>query len=460
MTKYYIYIATTLLLILSCQIKDENAPTPADSFIKYYGESISQQASDIEIIYDGETPQGLIVFGTKTSTRGDNDYFVMRTDLNGTVLDSIEFGLSDSLDLDNDGIRELVYGNEAAGQIEQILGVGFVVIGTIGIQNKQRMSYAFLDEDLQLIPDKETGKTLFYESLTLNGEDIVGNDVILLSEGNEILLVGGQENTNSDFDNFYQKITFEIKEGEVEVKEVFDLNQGIAGYDDVLIRAFEKESGNLVLIGNTSLPSSRGENGGTNGTNIFYLETNSNGFAVNSVVFGFADPNPANTTIYNEEVSDAIKTTFGYAIVGTSTTSEAQEFAFLLNISPDGVLLSGSNHDKSAFNTEGTDGRILQTRGNGVTQTKRNNLVILGQYPNFVSSNGVSRGAEGMFVALDQATNSIANAESFFGLPDGNDNLIDAVTLPDGKIIAIANVDFGGGIRLMSIIKLNDDGTL
>ena len=65
-----------------------------------------------------------------------------------------------------------------------------------------------------------------------------------------------------------------------------------------------------------------------------------------------------------------------------------------------------------------------------------------------------------MFVKFSQGSAPVAGAESFFGLADGNDTVVDAVTLPDGKIVAVANVDFGGGVKLISIIKLNDDGSL
>jgi len=155
-------------------------------------------------------------------------------------------------------------------------------------------------------------------------------------------------------------------------------------------------------------------------------------------------------------VTRAIKSTSGYAIAGTSNTSQNETFGFIMNLSDDGVFLSSNSHDSSAFNTESIS---LQTIGTGVTQAADNNLVLLGQYPNFTTG-GLSRGGEGMYVKFDQASRPVNGAESFFGLSDGNDEIVDAVTLPDGKIVMVSNVDFGGGVKLISIIKLNSDGSL
>lgn len=60
--RYLIHIMIVSLLVMSCQIEDENAPKPDEAFIKFYGELTSYEASDIEVIYDatGEVAEGLI----------------------------------------------------------------------------------------------------------------------------------------------------------------------------------------------------------------------------------------------------------------------------------------------------------------------------------------------------------------------------------------------------------------
>lgn len=471
-------IVITLLcsvLIFSCQITDENAPKPDEAFIKYYGNLTNHTASDIEIIYDaaGVEPEGFVVFGTKTSSRGDTDYFIFSTDLEGNLLDSISFGLSDTLDLvDNDteapfpdgkaddwtgdGFVDRFRANEIGGQIEVIDG-GFAFVGTssitisaLGVSDYQWLTFGFINRDFE--PITFQGDTLL--ALTSPSDDqydLIGNDIIQLQDGS-FLIVGAEElgsGSNTDFDNYYTKLDFDAG-------FIFDLNQGVAGNgrDDVLTRAFEKDNGNLVMIGTSNTPSLLGENGGNNGDNVFYLETDPNGTPVISVAYGIDDPD--NVVVYNDEVTDAIKTTSGYTIVGTSSTSQNQEFSFIMNLSNDGQHLSSNSHDSSAFNTNSI---TLQSKGGGVTQGDDSDLILLGQYQNFRIDGG-SRGDEGMFVRFNESAVPVQGAESFFGLSDGNDDVVDAVTLPDGKIVAVSNVDFGGGVRLISIIKLNDDGSL
>ncbi|MEP3042740.1 hypothetical protein [Nonlabens ulvanivorans] len=459
--------------MVSCQIKDDNAPSPDEAFIKYYGELTSYEASDIEIVYNatGEVPESLIVFGTVTTERGDDDYFILQTDLVGNVLASTSFGLSDTLDLDDDGLADDWTGDgvadrfradEIAGQIQHIPGLGYAIIGSsainisaLGVSDWKWLSYGFVDEALQ--PITTLGDTLLFDLAQNNaGEllDIVGNDIITLPVGEGVLLVGGEEfgaGGSIHFDNFYTKIS--LSDG-----VVFNQIQGIsgAGEDDLLVRAFEKSNGNLVMIGNSNTPSLLGENGGNNGTNVFYLETDPNGTPVNSAAYGLADP--ANSIVFNEEVNDVIKTTSGFSIVGTSSTSQNQQFAFIMNLSNGGTYLNSNSHDSSAFTVD-IESAPLETIGEGVTQAIDNDLILLGQYLSFVDNN-LSRGNEGLFTKFDQASNPVEGEESFFGLSDGDDTIIDAVTLPDGKIVAVANVDFGGGVKLISIIKLNADGSL
>ncbi len=467
--KYIVQIIIFSSLVLACQIEDEDTPAPDDSFIKYYGELASYKASDIDIIYDdsGEILEGFIIFGTKTSPRGDDDYFILRTAPDGTLMDSTSFGVSDVLDLDDDGVADDWTGDgnpdrfnthETAGQILPINGVGYGFIGSssvnisaLSISDWKGLSFGFLNESLQLIND-----TLFFDlSRNSNGDflDIIGNDMILLANGEEILLVGGQEYGSGsaiEFDFFYRKINYA---GE----DILHYRRGLTGMDedDILVRAFEKPNGNLVMIGNSQTISSNGENMGDNGMNVLYLETDSHGTPINSASYGFDDS--SNNTVFNEEVNNVIKTSFGYTIVGTSNTSQNQEFAFIMNLSNNGIFLSGNTHNNSVFNTENN---VLQTRGRGVVQTVGNNLILIGEYPSFSTSEISSRSGEGMFVKFDQAANPIVGTETFFGLSDGNDVLVDAVVLPDGKIVAVGNINFGGGVTLISLIKLNDDGTL
>lgn len=461
-------IAITTILVVSCQIEDDNAPAPDEAFVKYFGELTSYEAKDIEIVYDatGEVAEGLVVFGVKTSDFGDDDFFVLRTDLDGNFIDSASFSFEDNLgyDLSGDGNPNIVRGNEIASQIQPTSDGGFIAIGTssitetlLDISDWQILTIAFLDNELNLLNDS----VLIIPAEANNFElDLIGNDVIVLDDGS-LLIAGAREFDRgggvTDFDNIFLKINGNGTS--------FLNTQGVSGdgEDDILVRAFEKESGgNIVLIGYSNSPSLLGENNGLNGTNVYYLEISSTGTPVNFAAYGFENADPAIAAVYNEQVNNVIRTPSGYSIVGTSSTSTNLEYAFVMNLSNNGVYLSGNSFDNSAFNTvneQGVETNILQSQGLGITQAANNDIIMVGKYQSFVTETE-SRGGEGMFVKFNEASIAIDGEESFFGLADGNDSVVDAVTLPDGKVVAVANVDFGGGVKLISIIKLNDDGSL
>ncbi|MEO9484485.1 MAG: hypothetical protein ABJG47_13600 [Ekhidna sp.] len=457
----YLPLLIFAFLIVSCQIEDDNAPSPDEAFIKYYGELTSYEASDIEVIYDatGEIAEGLVIFGSKINELGDNDYFVLRTDLQGNLIDSLSYRYENETgqDFTGDNIPDDLKGDDRSSQIHVVPGQGFIIIGTssitqntLGISDFQILTLGFLDNDLNLRGDTLVALASSPGNVDL---DLMGNDAILLSDGN-FLIAGAIELDRgggvTDFDNYILKFNFT---NGVSFEEI----QGVpgAGEDDVLVRAFEKDNGNLVCIGYSNSPSLLGENGGTNGTNVYYLELSPNGTPVNFYAYGMDDPDPSDGGVFNEQVNNVIETPSGYTVVGTSTTASDQEYAFLMNLSNNGLYLNASNHLNSIYNP---DLSILQTRGFGVTQALNNELLLVGKYLSFTTASE-ARGGEGMFVQFDQSA-QVTGAESFFGLADGDDGIVDAVTLPDGKIVAVANVDFGGGVKLLSIIKLNADGSL
>lgn len=474
--KYLVHLITGLLVLTSCQIEDANAPAPTESFTKYYGGLTSYEAKDIEIIYDdtGEQVEGFVVFGTKLSDNGDTDYFVMHTDPSGILLDSVSFGLVGSENeirgagADDDEFRA----NESAGQLEIIrpgtIDVlpegGYMVVGassvTINLAEEtindwSYLTFALLDHNLDLVPVSPDSRLITFGSLygafagmTVRNTDLdmKANDVIQLASG-KVLIGGAVQSTTGgiNFDNYFMKLDFSLNGTIVELSR--SNGSPGAGQNEEVVRVFEKENGNIVAIGHGRKQSELGENGGATGINVFFAEYNPflTSSSINAPYYGL--DNPSNTETYDDFVTTAVRTPSGYLVGGTSITSVTNSsYGFVMSLSRNGVFLQGNSLPSVDF--EG-----IQTRVNGVTQANDNDIVSVGQYPTFAGKSG-----EGMVMRLDQSVRSVA--ESNFGLADGNDAIQDAVTLPDGKIVAVANVDFGGGVRLISIIKLNDTGDL
>ena len=460
---------TALSLLLSCQIEDKNAPLPADSFIKYYGVLAEQEAKDLEPIVTNGEITGFVILGTQTVEDGTKDYYVAKTDLEGNLVTSNTFGLKRLF-------RELNFVNQndststedAAARIETIPG-GYLVVGTssfsqtapgVNIVDLSFITYAFLDENLQLAATD----SVVYQFGTVNvtppnniQRDLIGNDIIALSDGN-YLLVGAIEalsfptdptSTETDLNFFIRKFN---RSGTIWERSIYGLKGGL---DDVLVRAFELSNGNIALFGYNEQVGSNGEGG----TNVAFREINQNGNIVNSSSIGIPEEDP--TFALSDVLSNVIVRPGGYLAVGTTTNTNDETFAFFMNIDDNGISLWKKTL-VSAFTSGGVP---LQTRGLGATATRTNDFVIVGNYPSFrtdvESINGVaSRGQEAMFMRVSQTGEEMEGFETNYGLGDGNDTAVDAITMPDGKIMIAATIDFGGGVKMISLIKLNDTGRL
>ncbi len=445
------YIIPVIVVAQACQIKDEGLPAPNESFIKYYGDLADQRARDIEILFnaDSSDADGFVVFGTRQVGNSTTDYYAIRTDADGNILNRSSFGFQATLDLDGDGkaddfdgdnIADTLHADESAGQI-LVLQNSFVTIGTstinntsIGITDFSFITYALLDAQLNLLDFR----ALFGDRS--NMRDLIGNDVIELSDGT-LLFIGSKE-SETDLDFYYTK--FSVARDSV----YYERTQGFPGRgnNDVLVRAFETDEGNVVMIGYSNDTGINGETG----VNVTYLEVNANGNLVKSNSNGIK--NPENLTItYNEVVNDVIEKPGGYAVIGTSLLSNDQRYAFFMNLDRNGIAISGDTLT-SEFGFE--------SAGNGITQGIDNDFIAVGQYVNFQSADG-ARNGEAMFIRLNQSGMPVGGEfESSFGLIGGDDVAADAVTLPNGKIVVAATIDFGGGVSLISIIKLNDTGKL
>lgn len=459
--------------ITACQIEDDQAPSPNESFIKYYGDLTGYVARDIEFLYDSS---GFVVFGDVTADDGSTDYAILRMDLDGNLIDSVYFSLDlplFGLDVDGDGQPDSLRGDDNAGKIV-VTPDGYALVGTtllnnnsFGVTNLSVGTFSFFDN--QLTRDRDQTIPIFAID-NLDGEqlDQIGSDLLITRDGG-ILIMGSREMDRgggvSDFDFYLIKIR--LQQNGVGIDTVFEQTIGIPGngQDDILVRGFEKADRNIVLIGHSFDVSDLGENGGDNGRNVTFMELNSAGQIINSNSYGFE--NPGDAVVFNETVSDAIQTPSGFAITGTTTLSTERSYAFFMNLNANGQFIAGDTLS-SAFRLSGNPRTSIETNGIGIAQGRDSDYIILGQYPDFNFDMNIndptiaseSRAGEAMFMKVDQFGVPIAGLETFYGSQNGSDFAVDALTLPDGKIVVLANVDFGGGIQLVSLIKTNDSGNL
>lgn len=464
-----LFYPLAFLLIISCQIEDDNAPTPDASFIKYYGGQAEQEAVDLLPIWNADSTDvaSFVILGNQTLEDSTKEYFVSEVDNVGNLIRSNTIGFARSFPgiiLDDDLIPDILSSEDAASSIKAVPG-GYVIIGTSNISQQglifdlvdlSFITYAFLDEDLQLRSNVRgvRGEIDFPAGIQL---DVFGNDVIPLDDGNFLIL--GAEETNTDLDFFVRKIF--PRPNQTSDSIIWERTFGLSGSDDVLIKGFEKDNGNLALFGYSDDFGNNGEGA----TNVTFVELNENGNIVNSNSTGITDDA---TFDFFDVPTDVITKPGGYMVVGTSTVNELT-YSFFMDLDQNGIA-NRKDTVSSEFTfgendpTDPTANRI-ETQAFGVTASATNDFIIVGQYPSFRtdenSRDGVaSRGAEAMFLRIDQAGNKVAGFENNFGIGDGNDVAVDAIELPDGKIVALSTTDFGGGIKMITLIKLNDTGKL
>ncbi len=465
-------------LLVACQFGERDSPSPDEGFIKFLGDDITYLPSDIEPITIGNSEAGYIVVGSAISNQGTN-LSIIFANAGGEIVgqpEEVEFRFP--IVRNEDGVSESdsVSGSFTVNKID-VFEQGFIIAGTtsltensLNIENVSIASIYYASANAEeirriSIPETPTSATElpgFVERLQ-NGLNVFGNDIIRLSDGN--FLFGGtievsrsldNSNFNTDTDFLIRKYQIDAITGSTTL--LFEELIGIEGRgnDERLSRVFEKENGNLIIIGTSSESSALGENNGNNGTNVKFVELSPEGKELYGVSYGLKDLDNNINAIFDEEVGNAIQTESGFAITGTSTISREAQRAFFMRLNAQGEYVSG-NILKSNYNAN------LETRGIGIVQADDKDYIVLGEYLNFseLNSDGNAinrRAGEALFMKVTQSGNRVS--ETHYGSELGNDKAIDGLLLSDNKILVLANIDFGAGVELVSLIKTNDSGKI
>ncbi len=442
--KHFLYVLIISFLAFSCQIEDDNAPSPEDTFVKYYGNTgFSYTMADMGVIYDNnQEVQNFILLGTETSEDFSPSIYVAKTDPFGLIVAETTLFFNESssdiasnMTITSSGDSILIVGNTTF-----LSDSGVPVSGIV---------WTCLDQDLSpIINFPSTGglDTIVVDT-TASRRGIRGSEIIKSRDGN-FILVGNYDKTTGEQQYFRTKINASNPDQKLWFRPPVDVPGGV-GHNHR--RVFEEPNGELVFIGNVRTISGEGEGG----LNISYIRTNSSGVNVNGVSYGIDVGGNLN---YNDLVLDAVKVTNGYAITGTSSFGN-NAHAFILNILSSGVIFAEDTTGTAFLNNE----EPINTNGRAITQGISKDLIIVGEYPDFRITNGntqIDKSGEIMFMRVDQQGERVPNFEANFGLEAGEDSGVVVVSLPDGRIVIGSTVDFGSGITLMSLIKLNDTGSI
>ena len=107
----------------------------------------------------------------------------------------------------------------------------------------------------------------------------------------------------------------------------------------------------------------------------------------------------------------------------------------------------------------------INAQGKSVTQTKENDLAVIGAYPIFsvtktVKPQSHEKNGEVMYLRTGHTGFEKTEFEGNFGLESGDDVGEVSLTLPSGSTLIGATIDFGSNQKMIALMKLNDQGIL
>lgn len=451
MTKAYFLPLTLFFLIVGCQISDSDSPNPEDTFIKYYGESGAQEGDGL--IYLQDTDE-IIIYGSQLTVDGSNtDLFLLRVDAQGNELQSATFNFPSPFDSLN--------GNNAVddtpGSLRYIAGTGFLYTGTStrfdaiaenGTFNA--LTWAIITDDFEIANDSSAVGEVMGVSTDVDPtaavefKDIDGKDIILLESGNlrvtgssTLIQLGDELVTNNPNDKQIYIADIDPSTGEI-------LNQTTIGFEgnDEAFYIDEFSTGNFAIIGTTERRLV------AEGRNVIVIPTDENLSPNDGLIASFTGAGIQ----FNEDVTDVIKKSGGYVVVGTSSQGPAA-FPFFMNI---GFNSTGGATLENADTVMVTiDDVVANALGGGVVLGANGNYALVGAYSSFPEKN-----SEIMITQTSQSGNNLSEFQRNYGLTSGNDAADDVLLLPDGSLVILSTVDFGSGNTLLGLLKTNRDGDL
>ncbi|XOV95304.1 MAG: hypothetical protein ACFHWX_11460 [Bacteroidota bacterium] len=427
--KYNNYIGYLALLLLGA-CATESEILPEDVFVKYYGTQDEQHAVDFQVNVAGE----FIIFGTrKTDDETANDFYMLKIDAEGNLISEESYGIEDSLGAHNDLSYRI-----------KIIDQGYLFVGSTAqlndafIAQERYLYWAHLDENFQVVNEVILGA---------NGGvgNLEGTDIYYATDGS-VIVTGYSDAYESNQSGQPADGTDKMFVGKWDLNGTVQWKKtyGFAGSNDLAVAVFEKPNSDLIVFGVTDEIGSNGEGG----TNVVIYQLNQYGTSPSGEV-------PKYGTDGDDILNRVIKIAGGYAVVGTSFVGNVAN-PFLTILDEEARLVSQNN---LIFETDAKLGDPFDGIGLGVTRAANNDFVVVGRVLDFEDL-VTSKNNEMMFIRTDQTGQQIQESVSNFGLVAGNDEAISALTLPNGSIVVLGTSDFGSGVSLITLMKMNADGKI
>ncbi len=417
-----ILIAIMGVASFSC-LENKEGPAPEDVFLKYYGGA----SSDV-LVGMGYIPatNEYILVGNSNSNSEDGDILIVKTQENGNQIDEIYIQVNDTL-----GSTDFV--NSVKVLDDAIAIVGYTeTIDQQGRRNFRQLYWAFYDFDLQ-----EVASGLI-DSIQVDfevGVDLIGNDIIQTSDGNIGILATTGEDTDSDRDVIFYKIS---STGQQLWKKTNSLNG-----TDVGVSLIEFTDG---TYGSCSQTERFSDDEGYRGINTLFLHYNNFGNLRNSISFGrISGNNDLIDDIPTKMINDGANAT----IIGNSEIDgRLQPFIIPL------TKIDAVDSVRSIPISEG----FTEWGVNDIQRALNGDYIFAGIARETATENNPNFGQQMMFLRSNQLGISNLTTTSFGdGQPDEG---VAIIQLPGGGILLGGTVSFGGTNTKMVLAKLNRSGQL
>ncbi|MFY0599043.1 MAG: hypothetical protein JXR03_05190 [Cyclobacteriaceae bacterium] len=429
MKNFKLIISSLIVVFFSCSPDDSDSPSPEDVFVKYFGVSGDQAA--IDLIYNEALDQYFIL-GSQTLTGGNADFYYATASASGNIINQRTYNHLDSSLID------------IPSAIKPLTESSYLVVGTSSnTDDDSKIVWGVIDHDLNTEATYYELSNPIDEEQDLVAADIVkieGEDNVLIFGTTSVIYPGDQANEETAGKQlFIAKVTL--------TNEVIWKKTSGGVSDDIAVKAFELSNGGFGLFGRTE----RAEDN-YSGTNVLVKFTNSLGTEDGTdAAYGF-DSNLSNDDI----LMDVIKVGNDFKLTGTSSANGANPSAFVMGISSTGIRDTTVMKATTLSNDFGSN---INTSANTIVRANNGDYMIMGSFPNFQTGDG-SRLEEMMILRTDANGNKIDDKDQWYGLESGNDRANKAISLSDGKIAVLGTFDFGSGITLIGLLKLNINGEL
>ncbi|MEQ8473162.1 MAG: hypothetical protein RIC35_18345 [Marinoscillum sp.] len=424
---YLVLIIFCVLILGSCE-PPLDGPNPEDVYVKYYGQG-TNEAHGLVLTDGGD----VIILATNTISNTNSDIYLIKTGIDGNEIQSV------TLDISNESL-------DVPTKIKAIGNDEYLVTGYIDADPVVGVWFK-INSSLEIISTDSTGASgyNFIEGVYLT-------DIIKSTETDdaERFVVLGHTTQSIQNDPIDDPGNFQIFLSKVDDNDstYWTKPHGKAG-DDEATALYEKDNGSLMIIGTTQSAS-----GNYTGKNVSIIETTSRGTSdQNSRISGI----PGSVAAADDIPYGVIKTPSGFSVVGSTRTASGQA-SFYMGLNHDGDTIAGRTHLLLPDNG-------LASQAFSIVRTSTNEFIVVGSFPSFISGaneggNGTNKQEEMMVMKLSAFGEHREGYDQNFGSTSGNDQAKAVISLPGGDVLVAATVDFGSGVKLVTLMRLNQNGEL